>query len=281
MKLALSVRIAEDFAVKDRARMPLEELAHMAKEIGYEALCMRASQASVITPRTRIATMRACLDELGLAVSMVTGNVALAANNAEAPHVLRDIGPHLDLAEAFGAPLVRIMMQTSADIPCARQAARVARARGKTLAHQLHVGTLFQTVQGALDTLRAVDHPGLGITYEPANLLVVGEPYGPEVLARLAPYLVNVYIQNLCPDPQGEVLLRCLGGTVVRARALPLDAKGGVDLDLVFQGLQAIGYTGYVTVHQATIPGLPIAQAAARYYAILAPYVYATRSRLP
>jgi sugar phosphate isomerase/epimerase len=273
MKLSLSVRIAEDFAVKDRARMPFAELARMARAIGYDALCMRASQVSITTPPSQVAEMRALLDELGLEVSMVTGNVALAANSAEAPQVLHRITPHLDLAEAFNAPMVRVMMQTAADIPPARRAAIQAQGRGIRLAHQLHVGTLFQTGQGALETLQAVNHPALGITYEPANLLIAGEPYGPEVIRRLAPYIINVYIQNLRRDADGDVRLRCLGGIVVRARSLPLDAVGGVDLDLVFTALHAIGYTGYVTVHQAALAGLPIETAAQRYYAVLAPYV--------
>jgi sugar phosphate isomerase/epimerase len=273
MKLSLSVRIAEDYAVKDRTHMSFSDLAQMARAIGYDAICMRASQASVSTPLVQIEAMRSTLDVLGLQVSMVTGNVALAANNAEAPEVLRHITRHLDLAESFDAPMVRIMMQTAADIPLAQRAAAEAQARGKKLAHQLHVGTLFQTVQGAMETMQEVNHPALGITYEPANLLAVGEPYGPEVIARLAPYIINVYIQNLCRDPDGHVHLRCLRGEIVRVRSLPLDASGGVDLDAMFTGLRAIGYEGYITVHQSALPRLPIEAAAQRYYDILAAYI--------
>ena len=73
---------------------------------------------------------------------MVMGNVALAANNAQAPDCLRNITPHLDLADALGARLVRIMMQHEDDLPHARRAADEAAERGITLAHQTHWGTL-------------------------------------------------------------------------------------------------------------------------------------------
>ena len=44
MELSLSVRIAEEFLSKEKASMPLDELAALAKRCGYGALCMRASQ---------------------------------------------------------------------------------------------------------------------------------------------------------------------------------------------------------------------------------------------
>ena len=47
MQLSLSVRIAEEFLSKEKASMPLDELAALAKRCGYGALCMRASQVGV------------------------------------------------------------------------------------------------------------------------------------------------------------------------------------------------------------------------------------------
>ena len=100
MQLSLSVRIAEDFKVKDRTRMDFGELARMAARCGYDAICMRASQAGVRTEAGRLKGMRAQLDELGLGVTMVTGDVPLAANDENAGLALRDIGPYLDLADS-------------------------------------------------------------------------------------------------------------------------------------------------------------------------------------
>ena len=45
MKLSLSVRVAESFSDKRNSTMTIDELIAMAARYGYEALCMRASQA--------------------------------------------------------------------------------------------------------------------------------------------------------------------------------------------------------------------------------------------
>ena len=47
MQLSLSVRIAEEFMSKEKASMPLDDLARLAKCCGYEARCMRAAQVGV------------------------------------------------------------------------------------------------------------------------------------------------------------------------------------------------------------------------------------------
>ena len=49
--------------------------------------------------------------QAGLAVSMVTGDFAVPSNNERGPEGLRRITPYLDLAEAFGADLIRIAMR--------------------------------------------------------------------------------------------------------------------------------------------------------------------------
>ena len=74
--------------------------------------------------------MKQVLDNLGLAVSMCTGTVGLAANDDQATAPLRDITPHLDLAERFGCDLVRVMIKEADDIPWTRRAADIARERG-------------------------------------------------------------------------------------------------------------------------------------------------------
>ena len=57
------------------------------------------------------------------------------------------------------------------------------------------------------------------------------------------------------------------------ATPIPLGDKRGADLDLVFEGLRAIGYDGWVTVHSAMVAGLTVEQSARQYYEVLAPYV--------
>ena len=251
--------------------MSFAELARIAADCGYDAICMRASQAGVDTDPAHLMEMKALLDSLLLRVTMVTGDVALAANDDRAGQALRNIEPYLDLAELFGASLVRVMIKTPEDLALASRAAAAAHERGLRLAHQMHTGTLVETIDEALAVAGAIGSPAFGITYEPANMMACGEAWGREAIARLVPLLVNVYLQNHRLDPDGADYLRRREGTV-RVTNLPLDAPGGIDLQEVFDGLKAVSYDGPVTVHQAALPEVSIADSARRYFQVLSPY---------
>jgi sugar phosphate isomerase/epimerase len=269
---SLSTRLAEVPGRKDVALLGLPAFGALARERGYGALSMRASQVAVDSPPAQVTAARQTLDALGLAVSLVTGTVSLAANDAQATAPLRHITPHLDLAQALGSPLVRVMLQHPEDVPWARRAAGEAAERGLKLAHQTHVGTLLETVDEALDVVARVGHPAFGLTYEPSNLLVCDSPYGPEALRRLAPHLLNVYLQNWHRHPGGGSTVQTNRGAV-RVDQVPLDDRRGIDLGRVFEGLDAIGWRGYVTVHQVLLPGEDVREAAVRHLAALRPYL--------
>ena len=156
MKLSLSVRIAESFRSKEESTMRFDDLVELASTLGYEALCMRASQAGLQTSAARLQEMRQQLDAAKLPVSMVTGDFAVPRNDEEGPSGLRRITPYLDLAEVLGADLIRVCMKVDADIPWAQRAADEAAKRNIRLAHQSHLASLFETVEGSLRVLETI-----------------------------------------------------------------------------------------------------------------------------
>lgn len=257
MKLSLSARVAESFSNKRVAAIPLAELAQMARQAGYDALCLRPSVVGVHSPPGTAAAVGRTLDALGLPVSMATADFAVPENSPDGPSSLRHITPSLDLAEALGTDLIRICMKDEADIPHAQRAADEARERGIRLAHQSHTQSLFETVDGSLAVLQAVDRPNFGIIYEPANLALCGQTYGAETLRAFQPHLLNVYVQNHAPDPDGPKPMDTWTRGRVMSTLRPLDEPGGIDFRRVFDGLHAIGYDGYVTMHQAFGGDLP------------------------
>ena len=250
MKLALSVRIAEA-ACKTKLNVPLRDLVQLACEFGYRAVCMRASAAGVLTPRDRLETMRREIEDAGLVVSMVTADFDVPLNNDDGPNSLKDIGPSLDVAEALGADLIRVCLKQESDIERAQRAADQAAERNIRLAHQCHTTTLFEQVDGSIETLERIGRENFGLIYEPANLMLCGEEYGESALRRLRPWLMNAYVQNHRIDDDGPVALEtwCLG--VRRFRHIPIWDEGGVEFDAVMSGLQAVDYEGTFTVHQA------------------------------
>lgn len=263
MKLSLSVRIGEYADRKDVTAMPIEQLAPLARECGFEGVCMRASVLSIESSDQRIAEVKRLLDANGLAVSMVTGDTAIAANtgpDAAAPQ--RNITPYLDLTEKLGAKLHRVMMRSPADIPWTQRAADEAAERGIVLAHQMHWGTLFETVDDALETIKLVNRPkGFGVTFEPANLLLCGDVHGREAIERLAPHIVNAYFQNIALDESSPTTWPSFRRGPVRYRYVAMDDKSGCNLEEIIQTLKQVGYDGWFTVHQPLQPGQTVEQA--------------------
>jgi len=250
MKLSLSVRVVEA-PCKSKLFVPFEELVAIARDTGYSAVCLRASAGGVDTPQSRLVEMRRCVEQAGLFVSMVTADVDVPLNNERGPNSLRNIGPSLDVAEAVGCTLIRVCLKHHADIPFARAAAIEAARRGIRLAHQCHTTSLFEEVEPMLAVLAEIGQPNFGLIYEPANLLLNGQPYGLDTLLRLQPHLMNVYVQNHRLNADGaEELPTFCRGNVRFDHLLPWEV-GGVDFEEVTTALKQVGYQGTFTIHQA------------------------------
>ena len=261
MKLSLSVRVAEAFGSKEKSSMTLDELIRMAVNHGYEALCMRASQAGVQTPAETVREMSHKIREAGLVVSMVTGDFGVPRNDEHGPDGLRNIAPYLDLAQAFGTDLIRICMKKDEDIPWAQKACDEARERNIRLAHQAHCASLFETVDGSLRVLEEVGRPNFGIIYEPANWMLTGQDYGRATIRKIAPYLFNVYVQNCRLDSGGTASVNTWTKGNVALEHMGLWDEGGVDFGEVLAELHEVGYQGFVTVHQAFADVMPVVEA--------------------
>ena len=253
--------------------MSLADLADLAAANRYHALCMRASQLGTQTPLDTVRQKAGTLDAQALKVSMVTGDFPIPENtDDEGPLALRNITPYLDLAEALGADLLRIAMKTEEDIEWAQRATDEAAERHMRLAHQCHNASLFEQVDRSLEVIGQVGRKNFGIIYEPANLELCGEDYGPETIKRLAPHTFNVYLQNqeLKEDGDSEINTWCRGS--IRFDQIPIWDGGGIDFPAIMRTLEEIGYDGYVTIHQASAQlGTQVAvEESARYLRSLA-----------
>jgi sugar phosphate isomerase/epimerase len=180
----------------------------------------------------------------------VIGDSDVPANNDRAGMALREIGKHLDVAEALGADLIRIGMKADTDIPWARRACDEAAERGIRLAHQCHTCTLFETVDKSIDVLRSVGRRNFGIIYDPSNLIACSQDYGRKTIEAFAPYLFSVYLQNRWNHPQGKATVETWINGPLKCDLVPFGDPRGVDFRIVFDALSEIGYDGYATVHQ-------------------------------
>lgn len=248
--LSISVRIAEGFQSKENAIMDLQSLTRLAKEAGYDAMCMRASQIGIQSPEDMIEAGIRILSTEQMPISMMTGDFDIVYNNNRGPGCLRNIQPYLNLAKQLNAPLLRVALKSEDDIPWAKKAAELAEDRGLKLAHQCHTRSLFETLDGIESTLRKIDRPNFGLIYEPANLELCGQPYGPEAIKRLAPWIMNVYLQNQILKPDGQVTLNTWCRGPIPFDIIEIHEDGGIDFSAVIDGLKNIGYKRAITVHQ-------------------------------
>lgn len=252
MKLSLSVRIAEA-ACKTKLNIPFADLASMAADLGYQALCMRASVAGVQSTDAELAEVRSIVDRAGLTVSMVTADMNIPQNNDQSPQALQDFGPTMHVAEMLGSPLIRVCLKQESDIPHAQRACDQAAERGMQLVHQFHPACLFEEVERSIEVLKKIDRPNFGVIYEPASLLMCGQEYGAPVIRQILPWLKNVYVQNLVITEAGPDHLEtwCLGDRPFELLPYWDDSGRGIDFRQVLAGLNEVGYDGCFTIHQA------------------------------
>lgn len=264
MKLSLSVRIAEGFLSKEIPILPFDDVVAIAARAGYSAVCMRASQVGIQSTTETVKEAVERMRQTGLTVSMVTGDFDIVYNNERGPSALRNIGPYLRLATELGATLVRVALKCQDDIAWGQRAADEAAEVGIRLAHQCHTLSLFETVDSIENTLQRINRDNFGLVYEPANLELCGQDYRQATILRLAPWIFNVYLQNQVLRSDGAVTLDTWCRGPVAFNIIPVHAPGGLDFPLVFQGLERIGYQGFVTVHQSATEGETPAESAQR-----------------
>ena len=251
MKLSLSTRIAEAPKPRtDLALIALDDFCRIARDAGFSAICMRASQLGIHSTAAQLKAARKTLDDAGLRVASVIGDSDVPANNERAGMALRQIGRHLDVAQALGADLIRIGMKARTDIPWAQRAADEAAERGIRLAHQCHTCTLFETVDLSLQVLREVGRENFGLIFDPANLAACGQDYGEKTLRTFAPHLFSVYLQNRRHHPGGKATVETWINGPQHCDILPFGDPLGIDFKPVFEVLSDLGFDGYATVHQ-------------------------------
>ncbi len=213
--------------------------------------------------------MRATLDRHALQASMLCLHAAVVANSSDASQSLTEMRRDLDIAELFGAELIRVGLKRVDEAPLAQRAADEAAERGIRLAHQIHTASPFETVDECRSMLARIDRPNFGLIVEPANMALAGDAYDVGVLERLAPHIFNVYVQNLRVDPSGPQSVDTNRGSV-RYHRLAIGDEAGIDFVCFCAAIKEVGYNGWVTSHQPSLAGQSVGALAAKVYGYLA-----------
>ena len=239
-----------------RGLMAFDQFTRLAADIGYHGICMRASLAGVDTPRAERLELKRKLDKLCLISTMVTTDFDVPLNNIRGPLAMREIGPHLDVADDFDSKLLRVCIKSWADLKWVQRAADEALERGITLTHMAHCQSMFETVDGAIEYTRRVNRRNFSLTYESTNWAWGHHNVGRETIKRIAPYLCYVYVKNTKAWEGGKkrMMRWDIGGSPFDDAYLD-DPGTTIDFKEILEALEEIGYDGAVAVHQGPLEG--------------------------
>lgn len=159
---------------------------------------------------TEVKALRDRLDGLGLGVAQITPyakdfDVPDAADRrAAADEILRCV----DLAAALGSKCVRLWAgnepgpgeearQFDRLVATLTELGKAAADAGVTLNIENHIGSHGITSANTVRIIETVGSPGIGITYDPGNLMMLGELDATEALQRQLPYIRHVHFKDL------------------------------------------------------------------------------------
>ncbi|MGE5248606.1 MAG: sugar phosphate isomerase/epimerase family protein, partial [Bacteroidota bacterium] len=139
---------------------------------------------------------------------------------------------------------------------CLRLAAERAFASGIVLAVENEDGFWADTGARTADVVRAVNHPSLGINWDPGNAFFAGdEPY-PTGYSAVRGLVRHVHFKDALKGPDG-VLRYCASGQV--------DWSGQID------ALAADGYEGFVSIETHIRPKVASGRSALERLRVLIP----------
>jgi sugar phosphate isomerase/epimerase len=254
---------------RKKALMDFDQFTRLAADIGYHGICMRASLAGVETPRAERLELKRKLDRQGLRSTMVTSDFDVPLNNDRGPLAMREIGPHLDVADDFDCKLLRVCIRSWADLKWVQYAADEALERDITLTHMAHGQSMFETVDGSIEYVRRVNRRNFSLTYETTNWVWCHQEIGRETIKRVAPYVCYVYLKNTRMWEGGKKrILRWHPGWVGHDDA-PIGEPDTIDFEEILDTFTEIGYDGVVAVHQSPLEGESIEHCARSSYEYL------------
>ncbi len=163
-----------------------------------------------------------------------------AATNLAQPENRARLVAAFDLAREAGIPVVTTGSSGKARdeeslqqaIGWIRELAAAAGERGVRYAVKPHVGSAVYNTETALRLVEAVDHPALGLNYDPTHLIREGDD-PVEAARRLGPHIIHVHIRDVgSRDPR-------MGPPEVQ-----IAGRGILDLPAILRTLWEVGYRG-------------------------------------
>jgi len=195
--------------------LSLEDALDLYARLGFDGveILYTADYGCALPPTATaddVRALKARLSDNGLGVAQITPYAKdfdapdAQARGAASDEILRCI----DLATRLGSRCVRLWAgnepgpgeeerQFDRLIATLTDLGKAAADAGVTLNIENHIGSHGITSENTVRIIEAVDSPGIGITYDPGNLLMLGERDAVAALKRQLPYIRHVHFKDL------------------------------------------------------------------------------------
>jgi len=237
--------------------LSLEDCVTLTAASGFDAIDIRMrDDGDHILPTIsdeEAEQVRAMVEDAGLHVSgLTTYWEAGKVDRAEARVELDGIARSLEVASILGAGFMRISSgdySREYDYEIHRAAFRdqIMRVAAMGAAHDIvvtpeqHGGRYIASAGQCLDMFRGLEHPNLGIVFDPGNAVSEGFERPWVQVRMLGPWIKNVHVKNRMTAEGDPGEHNRLPGGNVKVN------EGVLDWDEIADELVAIGYDGYLT----------------------------------
>jgi sugar phosphate isomerase/epimerase len=236
---------------------PLARAAEAAAAAGLDGLEV-TDRPPHLAPDAPLAAAREAGREVraaGIEV-MAYGSYLGRSGPRTAEHAAREAA----VAEALGAPLLRMWAEPLADAPdagfhdCVRLVAAAcdaAAARGIGVVVERHLGSFADTPERIDRLFAAVARPNLALNYQVLDFLPPGAlPAQPDDARRLVPLARYFHLKNYRPNPQPD-------GPLLPGGSL---AAGAIDQRALLAAAFEAGYAGPLVIEFLSFEPLPLEQ---------------------
>jgi L-ribulose-5-phosphate 3-epimerase len=238
--------------VVDNLHLPIAEGVKKVKELGADGFQVYVTRGDM-TPEnlsgSALTDFKALVDGLGLEISALCGDLGKGFTHAEQnKEVVPRSKEFVDLAVKLGVQIVTTHIGTLPEDESAPEWQVCVEAIRDLAAYAHSKGCIFASETGPeaptdlLRFLQEVDTPGIAINYDPANLIMLGPFDHIGGVHVLKDYIVHTHAKDgVCLMKKESVWNDFI--------ELPL-GKGSVVFPYYLAALDAIGYSGYLTIER-------------------------------
>ncbi len=247
----------------DSFRLPIKEALLRAKELGAEGLQVYAIKGEMAPENMNASARREFLTmarDNGLKIAALCGDIGGFAKVERNASQLERSKRIMDLARDLDCTVVTTHIGVIPDDPnedrfkifqdCCNELGRYGDEIGAHFAIETGPETT-ETLKRFLDSL---DSKGVGVNYDPANLVMVTGDDPVAGVHRLAPYIFHTHAKDGIQIQPGDPMeIYHMVDHVVDCdeyfKEVPL-GEGSVDWPRYLEALEAIGYRGFLTIER-------------------------------